>query len=65
MNFINRLQQENAQLQKQIETKDEMIRTFMAHLESSKFTAPGELQGYINTADVRRELDAIWAVSNV
>ena len=65
MNFIKQLQADNASLTKQLEAKDAMIRNFMAHLESPKFTAPGELQYYINTADVRRELDAMWAVNNV
>lgn len=65
MNFIKRMQSDLASLEKQLATKDEMIREFMAHLESSKFTALGDLQYYINTADVRSRLDAIWAVSNV
>ena len=65
MNYIKQMQADNTSLTKQLETKDEMIREFMAHLESAKFTAPGELQGYISTQDVKNYLDAIWSVSSV
>jgi hypothetical protein len=65
MNYIKQMQADNASLTKQLETKDEMIKSFIAHLETPKFTAPGELQGYISTQDVKNYLDAIWSVSNV
>lgn len=56
MNYIQRLQQENAQLQARLAGIEQRHIEMLQHLRLPKFTAEGPLQNYINTSDVERWL---------
>lgn len=61
MNYIQQLQQENAELKARIDAADDAIRALRVYLASSKFTGnpESELHMYVNVKDVEQRLNII------
>ena len=64
MNYITRLQSELAEMQDQLQAKDEALRAFRAHIASEKFCgfdADGSRRDWIAVRDVDARLLEIIA----
>lgn len=59
MNYIKKLESENEEKQREIERLEQKIQELRIYLDNPKFKMEGELQGYVNIADVYRMLDGI------
>ena len=61
MNYINKLQAENAELKSRVDAADAAIRELRVYLASNKFTGnpESELHGYVSVRDVDRRLNII------
>ena len=56
MNYIKRLQEENQEKQNRIQELVDKIAEVMRYVNSDKFKAEGELQGYVNIKDIALRL---------
>jgi hypothetical protein len=56
MNYIKRLQEENQEKQTRIQELEDKIVEVMRYINSDKFKAEGELQGYVNIKDIALRL---------
>jgi len=52
MNYIKRLQEENAELQAQIKRIQEVTMDLMAYAQSDKFSGGGDIGTYMSKYDV-------------
>ena len=52
MNYIKRLQEENAELQAQIKRIQEVTMDLMAYVQSDKFSGASDIGTYISKYDV-------------
>ena len=58
MNYIKRLQRDNAEQATEIAEIKQEIRDLVSYLQSPKFNCGNELDGYVNVSDVIARLSA-------
>ncbi len=58
MNYIKRLQRDNAEQATEIAEIKQEIRDLVGYLQSEKFNCGNELDGYVNVSDVIARLSA-------
>lgn len=52
MNYINRLQQENTELQAQLRAARDELQELLAYVNSPKFNCGDSLDGYVSCGDI-------------
>lgn len=52
MNYIKKLQEENAELQEQLKRIQEVTMDLMAYVQSEKFSGDGDIGTYVSKYDV-------------
>lgn len=52
MNYIKQLQEDNQDKQNRIQELEDKIAEVMRYINSDKFKAEGDLQGYVNIKDI-------------
>ena len=65
MNYIKRLQEENAELQAQIKRIQEVTLDLMAYAQSEKFSGEGDIGTYISKYDVIHRTQLILNEINI